>query len=235
MTETSFNEQLLKIFTEKDLFGFSGIDAPLAEKTGCKCVLVTLQPYPDLQYAYNAAELFNMLGELRKKHAGLLDAVKLYLDMNQVKYALPPTAPGNDEEYRAEFSEKWAAIHAGLGFIGKNDVFVHYKYAQRVRISCLLIDFDLQVFNGEIISRCDDCDMCVRSCPSHFLTAGAGIRARGGRSFSITKNARRKAAIPKNTYARIARYRVLILTFKLSELNIQTTHSTNINELYCAI
>jgi epoxyqueuosine reductase QueG len=111
-----------------------------------------------------------MLEDLRKEHARLLNQVKLFLDTNQVKYAIPPATPKDNGEHRAEFSYKWAAIHAGLGFIGKNDVFVHYKYAQRTRISCLLINHDLPVFEGDIVSKCGKCSLCVDACPYKFIT-----------------------------------------------------------------
>lgn len=84
--------------------------------------------------------------------------------------AIPLASPRDDGEHRAEFSYKWATIHAGLGFIGKNDVFVHYRYAQRIRISCLLINFDLPVFTGNISRKCGNCNVCVEACPHKFIT-----------------------------------------------------------------
>lgn len=170
MTITSFYEYLNKIFEDDTLFGFSSINEDLEDKTGCKCALVTLLPFPSLQYMYNAVEYFIMMEDLRKKHIEKLNEIKLLLDMNWVKYTTPPASPKDDGEYMAEFSYKWAAIHAGLGFIGKNDVFVHYKYAQRVRISCLLINFNLPVFSGDISSKCGKCSLCVEACPYKFIT-----------------------------------------------------------------
>ena len=169
MTVTSFFEYVNKIFKDETLFGFSSINDDLADKTGCKCALVTLLPYPDLQYMYNAVEYFTMLEDLRKKHIEKLNEIKVFLDTNRIKYATPPASPKDNGEHMAEFSYKWAAIHAGLGFIGKNDVLVHYKYAQRVRISCLLINFDLPVFSGDISSKCGKCSLCVEACPHKFI------------------------------------------------------------------
>jgi len=171
-----FLEYLRDVFQDESLFGFSSIDKSLAVKTKCKTALVTFLPYPDLEYMYNAVEYFNMLEELRREHSEKLNKIKAFLDENRIKYALPSASPEDDGNHKAEFSYKWAAIHTGLGFIGKNDVFTHYKYAQRVRISCLLIDFALPVFDGEIISKCGECDLCVQACPYHFIT---------GRSWNI--------------------------------------------------
>lgn len=166
----SLNECLLSVFNDKMLFGFSQIDSGLMDKTGCKCALVTLLPFPDLVYSYNPIEFYCMLEDLRAQHNKKLLMVKQFLDDNKIHYAAPSASPKEDGEYFAEFSYKWAAINAGLGYIGKNDVFVSYKYAQRVRISCLLLDFDAPVFSGEIISKCGACTKCVDACPHNLIS-----------------------------------------------------------------
>lgn len=170
LTVNSLLDCLKAIFKDESLFGFSAIDSSLADKTGCKCAVVTLMPYPDLTYMYNPVEFFHMSEALRKEHSDKMAEFKKFLDKNSVKYATPPASPKDDGEHLAEFSYKWAAIHAGLGFIGKNDVFVHEKYAQRVRISCLLIDYDMPVFTGEVVSKCNACDICVKVCPHGLIT-----------------------------------------------------------------
>lgn len=163
-------ENLYGIFKDRSLYGFSLIDEDLAKGTGCKCVLVTLLPYPDLHYKYNATEYYVLCMELSKEHSEKLDKIKLFLDNKRINYVRPPASPKDDGTHLAEFSYKWAAIQAGLGFIGKNDVFVHYKYAQRVRISCLLVDIDMPVFTGDMSSKCGECDLCVQACPYQFIT-----------------------------------------------------------------
>jgi len=95
--------------------------------------------------------------------------VKDYLTLHGVHYASPSATPAEDGEHLSEYSQKWAAIHAGLGFIGKNDVFVHYMYGQRVRISVILVDLYLPCFTGEITSRCGSCRMCVDACPHGYI------------------------------------------------------------------
>jgi epoxyqueuosine reductase len=161
---------LKAIFKDESLYGFSAIDSSLADQIGCKCALVTLMPYPDLTYMYNPIKFFHMAESLRKEHSKKIAGLKQFLGRNAVRYATPPASPKDDGKHLAEFSYKWAAIHAGLGFIGKNDVFVHEKYAQRVRISCLLIDDEMPVFTGEVYSKCGACDLCVRACPHGLIT-----------------------------------------------------------------
>ena len=173
MNVSSFVKYLKDTFIDESLYGFSAVDESLKQKTGCNRCLVTLLPYPDLAYMYDPFEFYDMLENLRRGLAAKMNAVKAFLDLNNIKYAIPPASPKDDGNHLAEFSYKWAAIHAGLGFIGKNDVFVHYKYAQRVRMSCLLIDFDVPVYTGDIISRCGECGLCVKACPYHYITGRA--------------------------------------------------------------
>jgi len=167
---SKLTECLSSIFEDDSLFGFAPIDTALSEKENCKCALVTLLPYPDLIYNYNAFEYYTMLEELRTIHTKKLERVRSFLDENNINYAVPPASPKDDGEYFADFSYKWAAIHAGLGFIGKNSVFVHYKYAQRVRISCILIDLDISIPVKDIKGECGDCVLCVQACPYNYIT-----------------------------------------------------------------
>lgn len=164
--------KLKEIFARDSLFGFTDIEESLALQTGCKYAVVTLLPYHDMKYNYNPVEYYRMSEKLSDEHREKLCRLKEYLDENNIKYASPPAAPKNDGEYLSEFSYKWAAVHAGLGFIGKNDVFVSWEFAQRVRISCLLIDFPvpLPTFNGRIESKCGDCNLCVKACPHNCIT-----------------------------------------------------------------
>ena len=79
-------------------------------------------------------------------------------------------AQSSEEELIAPFSFKYAAVHAGLGWIGKNDVVVTEKYGPRVRLSAILIDS--QFIDGQRIteSNCPDlCKKCVEACPYHAL------------------------------------------------------------------
>lgn len=162
--------QLTALFPGPSMYGFSGISSALAGKSGCKCAIVTLAPLPSMSYSYTPVEFHQAMEALGRGQAEKLSALKAFLDGIGIKYASPPTSPGGG--LLAEFSCKWAAAHAGLGFIGKNDVFTHFAYAQRVRISCLLVDYPLPVFAGRPKSLCGDCRLCVDACP-HGLITGA--------------------------------------------------------------
>ena len=164
------NDLLYSLFEDHSLYGYSDIDDEMKLQTGCSCALVTILPFSDPEKIYRSDEFYRASEELQRIHALKINEIKKYLDGHNIRYSSPPAAPKDDGEHKADFSYKWAAIHAGLGFIGKNDVFVHYKFGQRVRISCLLLDIDIPVFHGTIESKCGSCDLCVQACPHHFLS-----------------------------------------------------------------
>ncbi len=87
-----------------------------------------------------------------------------------VEYYIPTIAQKNETDLEAEFSFKYAAVHAGLGWIGKNDVLITREYGPRVRLSAVLIN---SVFEyGTVIeeSGCPiECNLCVSICPCHAL------------------------------------------------------------------
>lgn len=73
-------------------------------------------------------------------------------------------------QLKAPFSFKFAAVHAGLGWIGKNDVVITGKYGPRVRLSAVLIN-ERFVYGEKIIrNHCpEDCHKCVDACPHKAL------------------------------------------------------------------
>lgn len=168
-----------RLFEDESLYGYADMDERLKRSTGCNCALVTLLPFPDMEKAYRPDEFYQMSQALGAEHSRKMAELKRQLDACGIGYAVPPAAPAEDGSYRAEFSYKWAAVRAGLGFIGRNDVFVHRRYGQRVRISCLLLRADVATFSGTVKSECADCDLCVKACPHSCLTGAqwhAGIR-----------------------------------------------------------
>lgn len=75
-------------------------------------------------------------------------------------------AQKNETDLLAEFSFKYAATRAGVGWIGRNDVVITERYDPRVRLSAVLINAPLT--HGEPLteSRCpENCHRCVEICP----------------------------------------------------------------------
>ena len=61
---------------------------------------------------------------------------------------------------------KDAAVLAGLGVIGKNNLFISPKYGTRVRLLGLFLDKELPPTKRIFFAPCDDCSRpCHQSCP----------------------------------------------------------------------
>ena len=100
----------------------------------------------------------------------IVDRIESLLRRSGVPYWVPPVAQENETELRALFSFKAAAVRAGLGWIGKNDVVITERYGPRVRLSALLIDEIFEYGRPFTKSQCPDgCDACVAACPCKAL------------------------------------------------------------------
>lgn len=76
-----------------------------------------------------------------------------------------------DSEYyktlRCDFSHKMAATRAGLGWVGKTDLFISKEYGPRVRLSTVLINYHFNSLSLPVSeSNCGSCILCVESCPA---------------------------------------------------------------------
>lgn len=76
-------------------------------------------------------------------------------------------------EYGGAFL-KDAAVLAGLGMIGKNNLLVTPEYGTRVRLRGMFIEAELEPTGPSTFDPCNDCDMpCLRSCPRDAFRSGA--------------------------------------------------------------
>jgi epoxyqueuosine reductase len=72
---------------------------------------------------------------------------------------------------RHYFSHKLVATRAGLGWIGKSDLFVSERFGPRLRLVSVLVDYPLQPLQPPVVkSRCGKCDICVRACPAGAIS-----------------------------------------------------------------
>lgn len=108
--------------------------------------------------------------EAKEKVGDVLKDIEAALKDEGIKYYIVPVAQENEEDLLAQFSFKYAAVNAGLGWIGKNDVLITQRYGPRVRLSAVLIDYSFEA--GEVVtkSKCGSCNRCVEICPHKALT-----------------------------------------------------------------
>ena len=71
----------------------------------------------------------------------------------------------------APLSHKMVATRAGLGWIGKTDLFISKQFGPRVRLSSVLIEDLVEPASTPIEkSRCGTCMACVNACPGKTAT-----------------------------------------------------------------
>lgn len=72
------------------------------------------------------------------------------------------------KKQNAHISHRHAALAAGLGFHGRNNLLVHPKYGAAVRLSSLFTDLPLAV-DSPIPNDCGECVACMVACPADAI------------------------------------------------------------------
>lgn len=86
--------------------------------------------------------------------------------------AVPASQTVNDaeEKYHGIFPHKTAAVLAGLGWIGRNGLFISKAHGPRVRLGTVLTDMELPCQRVLDKHDCGSCRLCVEKCPARALT-----------------------------------------------------------------
>lgn len=153
------------------IYGFTDI-AYSAYAGTYKSALVFAVPHAELLTieTYSEEKFEKGLRDAQKVVESILARLKKVLDEAEIKYYIPPMAQNNETELTAPFSFKFAAVNAGLGWIGKNDVVITKKYGPRVRLAAILINEQFVYGNKSLNSNCpESCKKCVDACPHKAL------------------------------------------------------------------
>jgi len=127
---------------------------------------------PTEEYYAHYLEINKLLEKLTQKISRELNASGI--DSINIE----PTISTDDLETKysdslqAELSHKMVATRAGLGWIGKTDLFVSKKIGPRLRLVSILVKTPVKSLSAPVeTSRCGKCDLCVKICP---VNAGNG-------------------------------------------------------------
>jgi len=124
---------------------------------------------PTMEY-YNYYNLINNeLYELTKKIQ--IDLIRAGIDSIIIEPTISLSAKVNEKYLKKltyDFSHKMAATRAGLGWIGKTDLFISKAFGPRLRLVSLLIRRNPGIDSIPIEkSECGRCAMCVEKCPAN--------------------------------------------------------------------
>ena len=100
----------------------------------------------------------------KKQIATLLLNCENRLESNGFRAWIPPIST-NLPGLLSDFSHKTAATKAGLGWVGKNCLFVSSTYGCGIRLASVLTDAPLHAESPISESRCGECVKCVEACP----------------------------------------------------------------------
>lgn len=91
-----------------------------------------------------------------------------------VQVAASQSISKNGNGYQALFSHRAAAVHGGLGWIGRNNSLVTPEFGPRVRLGTLFIeekeDNPLEADKPTTQSYCGNCNRCATKCPAYALS-----------------------------------------------------------------
>lgn len=183
---SSIEDRIKAIVSDEDeyILGFADLRGLLDEKFnghdyGIVIGMRLNQKIMDLLVDGPTKEYFDHYHETNRELSELAERILKELKANDVSCILiPPTVNDAelDENYYktliCDFSHKMAATRAGLGWIGKTDLFVSEKFGPRVRLVTILVNQPLDCSKNPVTqSRCGKCNLCVRECPAQ---AGTG-------------------------------------------------------------
>jgi len=69
----------------------------------------------------------------------------------------------------ADFSQRHAAIAAGLGTFGRHNLVVHPRFGTRVNFTSIITNLDLEPSPRSGEDLCIHCNLCVENCPGKAL------------------------------------------------------------------
>lgn len=153
------------------LYGYANIEYSKFKDT-YSCALVFAVPYIPQLYVENYSEqkFEQSINSAKNIIDEILKDLKTVLNNNYIDYYIPPTSQTNETELIAPFSFKYAAVNAGLGWIGKNDTLITRQYGPRIRLSSILLDARIKTGTPITKSSCpQNCNACVNICPSKAL------------------------------------------------------------------
>jgi epoxyqueuosine reductase len=131
-------------------------------------IIDSIENGPTLKYLDHYHNINNELSNLSSKICHELKN----LNINCIN--IIPTVPVTGDEaksisktLRYKVSHKMIATRAGLGWIGKTDLFISNAFGPRLRLVSILIDKPVNITANTIDrSKCGKCDICVKSCPA---------------------------------------------------------------------
>jgi len=137
---------------------------------GCRSVIVLGVPFPEEAFS-DPCKYTEVRAELIERTNGLVKEVAKRIKKDGYKAKEITSIGGRyvDGFTRSPISLKHAAECAGLGVIGKNYLLINPEYGTRLWFCAVITDAELVPDKRTEYDICDDCGVCVDSCPCGAL------------------------------------------------------------------
>lgn len=124
-------------------------------------------------------EYYDHYSEINKELALISEKICIELSKLEIEcQAVKPSFQLASDEFkpylqalRYKVSHKMVGTRAGLGWIGKTDLFVSHKFGPRIRLTSILLKPALGLTTVPVNkSECGKCNVCVSKCPAKAAT-----------------------------------------------------------------
>jgi epoxyqueuosine reductase QueG len=128
---------------------------------GAQGVIIAVFPYllPEEYYQKRNVARFAVVPDYHKIVMARLEKA---CDVLRREYPINEFVPFADN---SPIPEKQTAIHAGLGAIGRNGLFIHPRWGSWVFLGCIITTMVLSLSPGIVYQNCQNCGRCERRCP----------------------------------------------------------------------
>lgn len=118
---------------------------------------------------YYEQDYHNLLLEMRRNVEQSIIQLQELFNRYSIKNKIPTPTQTDEKILIAPFSFKYAAVQAGLGWIGKSGVLITREFGPRVFLAAILVDYPLACGQPVMNGLCGGCTACVKACPGGFI------------------------------------------------------------------
>lgn len=122
-------------------------------------ILKTIKDRPSISYFQHYRTANYKLDQLAFSAVSILEKN----GYNAFPIAASQSIPTN--KFSGIFQHKTCARKAGLGYIGKNSLFITKEFGSKLRLATVLTDAPLFPDKPLILEGCGNCDICKNACP----------------------------------------------------------------------
>ncbi len=129
-------------------------------------VLKTIENRPTIEYFHTYRTVNALLDRITFLGARLIEKQ----GFNAFPIAASQSTADDKLAYRGIFSHKIGARLSGLGFIGKNGLFISEEFGSKVRLATILTDMEVVPDRPIVESKCKGCTICQKACPGGAIS-----------------------------------------------------------------